>query len=1839
MFKRILKILGIVLACVVGACGAGVGIYALKGGFTEEKIDIVDLYFDDQVENTNDTTFTVNASKTNQTIYTLSDVTTSVLFTPLDATDKKLDVKITGVDGVLENKEELERGVTAGEEFSLRIRKDALGNNHGGVVNLTLNSPNELAEVTITLVVDVPIPDNSMYFTGSYQGGGNDKVTSSGNVFTLSRSKTESYVYLKSQLYNAFYLPVSTANVSTSTGNLKSTQISYYYEAQDKTYTYDSNELEIKNVYDEVLHKYSYCYKIPIIPEDSGTITFTAKTHRSYAIQKEFEENNFGTLKTLIANQGLTQENQVKANQMKRAFTEFVNKYISYFDDTEASYNFFRECVDKDGKIKFDTDASIIEALDEYVFVTCSATVDVTAVNLSKIESSSDAITYNVFDTTYFSKTNDLTIGGNRTESVFEEFDLKITLNNNDGEVYDGTSEEEAKLFDTLDMGAYLYVQAEESDDDDISNETIPVYGFKDDQPITPLVWETLSEAEKYEYYDGESYTIVGYLYKITSAMKNNKFMDVVSGVEDGDVYWTANFNVPFQEEKGATEITKALFFRFSVTGVDKDSKNIEREAFTRVYITYTEYEYGSKEEEHLSIKSVSEEGTLSSFNTTMALNTELSDNTTYALNVQNLAIDTSSDAIKNYNGAYSDGTKIVPQVEYKSVMYFVEASSNETLDGDAKQVVAVGRYNFYNMSGNPYTYGGEDSLLEGQRIPTYNMVDGKKQFYLQTLNASGLDEIGLDRSVKIFAVVYLSDKDGNPISLNGEKIVIDEGSAESVASLYVIAMSSVSSFTSVVIHNVVDNVNFYTIMADAMTVCETDEYSISYGQGEWVKRNFVNGSYKYNDGTFEYDVTGNALSEYNKFLKLKLLKNKDFKLYVTNFEIGKDGSISDEDIDKEMSIVGLDGNISTYEFSIKVSDNKQIAFNDLCKNLQTYYGLSNINNVNVEGKVDFEQDEVTKDYKYFVYTIKADSDSATSMIYNVSLVASGIPYSMSARQDYVRLEVNEIEIADVTLSDETTSISQSVSLTASYANRKGDSEGKIAKGSVEFYQQGEGNTKQYESYTIDNIKYSVSTNLITLENGANVVNTEVVDSSQAIYQSGGDLAEDGVGEDIYNYIYYYTKSSLGAKISYSLVSDFAILQNEMSLTVSDDGKWYIGDKSYEDSQVITDEVQIDAKGNKMKYLELDGVRYFEDYKVTGEGVERVITYPINSYFPVISRGTENYMLAFGTEFKLYSRDGHTLFRHSSNELGKVQESAVILSKNFGLDGAIENGSNVQYETKSYVSIVGTDKNQTYTLIKGEDHTDKYYEDNSGKYKFEGGKFSLASVGYTGTKYSKSETYGVMAYVFINFGFIPVEKDSYDVNITKVLSFNLIQNELEFDLYVNGSENASNNRISVNGGGGSVEIPFNPNAEKTNPSTTGIFTNDTNVIGHIDIENLIEGVEITCDQNSDRLIIRTTTNFGGAQDKHHSFKISYIFKGKKVSHEYYLAIAPNYNFSFNGSSSTSEHYVMTLDAYGVNRCDYEKTIDDTNYITKYNLLDILGTTNGGLIESGVLSGSRGFSGYRLEWMSINTNFEPGTYDSTSGVLSVGRLFSSEITDKIEYFMEFKVFITVNGEEIELDRTLKIELNPTYIVKFEEWNNANSIDVYNGENIYDHFKVYGYNVNTAKYDSLITDTELIRNAISISIENPTSGATISNGVIDVYGGGVPKADNTTVSLKVVYGKPQDANKMLSVNVVGIKMFYSTTGDVDGADAQELTSNITLEISDKIDISNYIKFTTADGEELDVILKDISDESNAIYGGEVDVTPKTYKIYVGKNDSGTWKEIADTTLTLTITVLAE
>ena len=226
MVKRILKIVGIVLASFVVIAGGAVGISALTGGFKKEVIEISKIYFGEDVTNTD------------ITVYTLEDIVETIKFEPANATEKELSVKVLGNDnGVIEN---IPSTITAGKPLSIKVNKDSKGNNIGGVVTIEAKSSNGLAVVKLRVVVDVNIPDNSLFFTGDNVG----KISAAGKTFTMPISEEEQYIYLKSGLVNAFSLEAGDTN-------LKSAQVNYTYYRADGSVQQNnlSGLLKVKSVF------------------------------------------------------------------------------------------------------------------------------------------------------------------------------------------------------------------------------------------------------------------------------------------------------------------------------------------------------------------------------------------------------------------------------------------------------------------------------------------------------------------------------------------------------------------------------------------------------------------------------------------------------------------------------------------------------------------------------------------------------------------------------------------------------------------------------------------------------------------------------------------------------------------------------------------------------------------------------------------------------------------------------------------------------------------------------------------------------------------------------------------------------------------------------------------------------------------------------------------------------------------------------------------------------------------------------------------------------------------------------------------------------------------------------------------------------------------------------------------------------------------------------------------------------------------------------------------------------------------------------------------------------
>ncbi len=1834
MFKRIMKISGIVLACFIAVVGVSVGVFAIQGGFKEHKINIVDLYLNAS-EDSESTSYEVNEAKTKLTIYTLTDVTTSISFAPLDATEKNLAVTVTGIDGVLANKEELSEGVVAGKEFDIKIRKDALGNNHGGVVNLTFKSSNGLAQVSIAVVVDVPIPSNTMYFSGD----NNNRITTTGKAFTLSKTTGTSYVYLKSELYNAFSLKVSGDNLNTTTGNLKSTEISYTYTPNDNTavvkHTYTADELKIVKGTDSLTHVSSYYYKIPIIPNKSGTIVFTAKTHRSYGIQQEFERDfvSVDEMEKTFHDAEISDAlpaNISKAKNLLKSFSAFVNKYISYFDDTEESKYFFMNNVADNGDIAFTSYDSARKALN-YVFVSCSAEVDVTAVNLDKIQSSSNAMTFNVFDEEYFS-TSEFIVNGSETKTttnIIDEFGLDIKLKGENGESISATTDENATLFDSLEMGVYIYLPKGEDEDTLLANmgwsstsdaysEKISVYGFdENDKPITPYIVETYPANEREDYVDE-----IGYLYKLKTAMSSNRYMDINSYKNGTKTYWKIDFNIPLLEASNEADITKALFFRFAVNGVDFSNKmaRIDRETFNRVYIDYTRYEFADNTR-MLSLKSSETKG----LNTTMALNSELANANGYAQSKQDIIVDTSSSSILNYNGKYvnTNTGKTYKEVEYKNIMYFVESTSNG-LEGGAKQVATLGKYNFIDITTGTIIANG-DQVLEGERIATCNNTNDVKQFYIQTLNASPLTD-GVRTPVRVFAVVYLSDRAGNPITLDGKKIeVADELEPEDATTLYVVAMSDISdsSVYDIYINNFVDTINFYTVMASSITLCtEIEELpgGITYDENTWVKRNNTD-KFTYSDSGYDVPVEGEMLAEYKDFLQLKLLKGKEFKIFVTNFELGSDGTVLDSVSEKRIRVEDINGNeIAERGYVINSKDNKQIAFNNLISNFNNDFRLS----VGQGVTVDDSQIKVDDDNTYIKFVITADNDDMSGTISLQPNSTKSVTYSTTATAYTASFIVNHLEINDMEITEANYEMYNS--LYAYYKTISSDDD----LGKVEFKKNVQGGTDVYSPKSASEINYTVLTNLGEIVDGEFKINTSIVDPSQAVY----DRELEGE-TNIKEYIDAYTKASeqgiSNIKKNYSQVTKFAVLSDELEITKEEYGGkivWIIG------STIIENDIKSETVGETEKsYLEINGVKYYDDtYPVQGkfqDGTAKFV-FPTNTYFPIITRTIKNeqgeteqeqVMYLLGEEFvlekKIEGANEYNVFYLKNVDGTKGVSKNVNLVDIVNIDAKDIDGNHdqIEFSSTNYVSTINN--GDSFELVMGEDTTYIYYKDTTGEYRYDADAKAFKKIEnistFAGDRYKRHEQEGIMVYLFISFDF-----ELVGTSINKVLTFNLIQPNLNLDFYnAEGELNSKTNPLEINAGTSGNEISLEGNG-----GYPAITSDDANVFKHIQIINSMTGVDIV--KGSDKLTISTSNLFGTVSSTQ-TFKIRYKFKNKIIEKECHISIKPNYNFEYLGESDAS-YYKLNLDAYGIDTgTNKDCTLDDTNKIKAYDLATIFSSLYNGT----------GFETCTLTLLTNESSYSSVTFANNGNTLNAG--ISTIKNGANSEYLVFKITVDVNGTTETLAKKLRIEINPTYKVDIgdsltADKTDANIITIFNGTNIYDYVTIYSYDSESKSY---VKDTN-VDTLVAISASNEddaTKTVTTDGGIVDAYVNGIPTAD-TTIKLTFNYG---DTTETRYVKVHGINMFYSSTGAISESatldsckendkivNMLEIDGDITLELpsdTTSIELTNYFVFFANDGTKLNVRLVDESDATKAYSNTlNTDGFNKTYKIYFELVETG-------------------
>lgn len=1765
MFKRVLKILGISLAIFIGICGAGFGIYALQGGFKEIEINILYLYMDDK-------------SKAEKTIYTLEDFTTCINCEPYDATNLDLEVDIQDAmritkdgtliqEGILKN---MPTTVKAGEEFKIEINKDARGNNYGGVVTLTFkpkNAEKNITYFTLKVVVDVAIPDKSLYFAGN---NSDTYSTVNGKTITMGISNEPQDVYLKSNLVNAFCL-------ETENKNLKSAKIGYTYITLDGKKCYDASTgkfiektvgtwttadatvntfegLTCGGGYNKEEEKqYNYYYKIPITPSESGTIVMTAQMHRTYEIEQAYIAGGFDTFED--------PKNNPSAQAKIDAYNEFLNKYMAYFDTSQESYEFFSNpAYMKNGIVTLPNNKAI-EQSKKFIFQTASATINVSAVNLSNIESTSEARTFEVLSS------KDYTV-----QNMIDEFDLDIKLSKDNVAHIDT---EKANLFAKLQVSPYIYLSKDEYLDtkDTLWQNYGIVHGVTDfssrGKPVVSDEVITTDNVENDEW--------LGFLILLSPKNSYDEYITIVSGNDSQNPVWTLKFNIPLLESNTETPIKstkKALFLEFQVEGQNLETnEKIIKSDYTRVYIKYTEYDYKNTESAKIQFSNE-----LKNMSITNKVSNASSGNYASELDEQTVSISL-ADSITNYD-----------KVQYKNVMYFVEKNSNKIEDGGSK-LATLGSYKFRYLNDGidgkymvPY-FDTEEDLVGERLIGTISDTEYK----LYALNAS-------NEPARIFAVVYLSDASGNPIDVNGRPITINEstlGGEETTLVVFAITDTTREGMAKVQIDNFVDNLNYYTISKIGYSINEdiydgenlkgTVSYSVE--EGDWVKRNKIE-SYSVWAGDEKLSFGEEKLEELQNFLKLKILYNNQISLYVTNFDLTSDGTISENDTVhattapftfEPFSKNSLNKNDVASQpivisYDINTLQNKQLALNKMVENFSSY--TLNIITTNTPA---VQKTEIIKSESGAVLAIRFDIIAEGKMNATDDFIYlkanDNVPNALGNTSDYVGWEVNKLEIEDVELYGNN-AIDYLNTYNKLYANYSDDATGGQVFGKVENGASG----FQFSSYYLyeknvgvdknsidDNVLFVVRTNLFS--NGE--INLSLVDMSQAIYDGDGSDQTDGNTSAfacIYDYIDYYTKNSQTIGIDYGNADEMAQLLEDLYFP-SEDNYIYIGSKKYE---IQTGTLQLNGE-SYTRYI-VAGGRYYgvSTCKEAEDSYfgEEVVCIKKGEYFPIIKNAGDYKVIICDEEFDIENNDNVVeenagiIYNISSSASTKrrsvkIRKNTIINGETYDVKDYIDEGIKDNTKTALEKTTDVTDNKKvtkaTVKFIKGgvlkdNNGQDIYVKDTNGKYYYNSATktYEICSDSTPANlRYSKK---GIMAYLLITYNF--TQLTSGNTTITKVIAYELVQEPVILvatglvgnsnNTVVLGSQSDNTSRITINSG---ASTTFG--LENISSSSTKLYRNTISIVGAsyeksffkhctftIDggnsgikfVQNGTLKDEITISSVDEDIEIKVPDRYSSTDA---NIIISYVDdSGKTVQKYLRLTLKPNYTFEskngVEGLDYIDNKYVISLDS--------ESNYSIADLMAQYfNISD----------------------NCSIKLTNVDT---ANQYASISGdTLSIGKSYGyvdSRIIKKDE--VEFVITLVDNAthKEVKIDNHLRVQITPKYLIDLSKISgdivygtnviSPNYITIYQGATI-DSSNI----VNASNFDAVINEIGLKLYDVN---GNDLSGKIISS---NKY------ATLSSISFTIKYSEGLTAEETFikSINVIGFETYYLETGIADDITSYE------------------------------------------------------------------------------------
>lgn len=938
--KKVLKIFGFAVLGITAVIGLAIGGFALFGGFKQEKIEISKLYFEDENGVTSDTLYLYGV---------LDEEMINIKYEPKNATETKLKFTPVGsATAPMLDMSKLEKA-RANESFAISPTKKLDGKNVGGSVKLKVSSVNnDNCFCYIYVVVDVEVDDNTIDFKAPHLITQIDTEVGYAKSY-LAKKASNQNISLNAPDSNGLNIDTS----AIAKGVKKDVYLDYDPDKISITKLDNNNKVVASVVSGSIINKVvskdavensidyldifydrrNNKYDFTINPTDkTGNTKITMRMHRTFKIQEEYNakfvlkeeiiDGNYRYIKYTSVFEQYKDLTSAEIDTMERTnptefaeykqlvneYNEFLNKYLKYFIQTENAKNFFYSYI-TDGVLTLDykkPEEQILKSIN-FVFVEESIYLYVTDVEVGALK-----------------------VGNHGKSNIFYVSEnVKYTLSQL---ITDGIYNDE---------GSLKYQPFNITIEADNSNETNPTIILENNLAVQSM----LSNLEVDVY----AYTITGTQIRVDIA--NNQS----NGLKDGNKNAETNFGRDFSGlGLGDQESDKNIWWRDDNVSPEQLivlNKNFlevvknEDNTFTFIPKVPTEYLQNLNSDINLylrfRLKVESAEYGTGYFYDYSYVKVSYKNVSNFTMgNLSNMTIN-EGDSLK-YQGEQRTQLLTSTTIKkedspYNQVYYFVESSSNikdaENLiyhvnvlkDKNGKAI----EFGFLNLAKKEI-----DSVLEDEKRLTGHLIcipdDEEESQYIfnkiMALNITGSfkDSNMIENPIKVFAVVLLTDRDGNPITNMGERIDLlsqevstDPDSPNALRNLFVINYpKSINDIKQIKTEYILDRLYYYT-------KSENDQpyYYEEYASGVGTVLNTVQKG--------EYFLRNNRpLEVESKYTTLKLLAEDKYEDLVTVSPLQLDsagGIITSTEVDEYGNNIDVLYNV-LYTFT-KAFDNEEFIF------------------------------------------------------------------------------------------------------------------------------------------------------------------------------------------------------------------------------------------------------------------------------------------------------------------------------------------------------------------------------------------------------------------------------------------------------------------------------------------------------------------------------------------------------------------------------------------------------------------------------------------------------------------------------------------------------------------------------------------------------------------------------------------------------------------------------------------------------------------------------------------------------------------------------------------------